>query len=190
MILLNYILPAAAVVLALIYFAKDWKDLRKSWRRLVVLGLIILIEIGGIFNTHYTNKKIDRQHDEDQKRIAGLKEAVETANKNQKDNTTQFTNAFGKLSQKVSNLQSQVKTVGLREEADKLKAELASTQKALNPPKAILALTFAVPNHDGTPLRRITLPVKNDVVHVEFFIMNTTLISAQKPEFMIQICEV
>jgi hypothetical protein len=104
--IMNYILYIATALLALLYLAKDWEGHKKSWRRLVVLGLIILIGTGGIFNTYYTNKKIDRQHDNDQKRIAGLKEAVDTANKNQEDNTRQFVNAFGKLSQKVSDLKA------------------------------------------------------------------------------------
>jgi hypothetical protein len=79
---MNYILHIATALLALLYLAKDWEGHKKSWRRLVVLGLIFLIGTGGIFNTYYTNKRIDLQHDNDQKRIAGLKEAVDIANKN------------------------------------------------------------------------------------------------------------
>jgi hypothetical protein len=187
--MLTYTLNIATAVLALLYLAKDWEAHKKSWRRLVVFGLIIAIGIGGIFNTYYTNKKIDQQHDNDQKTIAGLKVAVDTANKNQIDNTKLFVDAFGKLSQKVSDLQSQVKTVGLREEASKLKAQLEATQKALNPPKARLAFSFIKSIPDGIPLRRIALPVKAGLVHIEFEVINTTAVPAHKPELLLQVCD-
>jgi len=94
--------------------------------------------VGGAVNTFYANKKTAALHADDQKQIAGLQKAIETANKNQEDNTTQFVQSFTNLSQKLSDLQSQVKTAGLQQEAAKLKAELESTRKALNPQKAEL----------------------------------------------------
>lgn len=73
-------------------------------------------------------------------------------------------------------------------EADELRNELASTRKALNPPKARLTFTFSKANEDR-PLQKITLPVNNDVVHVEFSVMNVTDVVAHNPELMLQICQ-
>lgn len=187
---MNYILHIATAALALLYLAKDWEGHKRSWRRLVVLSLILLIGIAGIINTHYTNKKIERQRNEDQVRIASLKEAVDTANKNQEDNTRQFINAFGNLSQKVNDLQTNVKTAGLREEAEKLKGELVSTQKALTPQKSALAFTFEKADiGDMEVLRTVTLPVKDGVVHVDFSMINPTNITSHAAEIAIRLCK-
>jgi hypothetical protein len=115
--IVNYALPIAAAFLALLMLAKDWDAHRTSWRRVAVLGLIIATGIGGAINNHYTKKKSDAQHQLDQNQIAGLQKAIDTANKNQQDNTEQFVDAFGKLFQKVSDLQTQVKTADLRKQA-------------------------------------------------------------------------
>jgi hypothetical protein len=103
--MLNYFLNIAAAFIALLYLAKDWPAHKKSWRRLSVLGLIVLTGIGGLFNTYYVKKHSDDQHQADQGSIDRLKIAVETANKSQEDNTRHFVEAFGNLSQKVSNLE-------------------------------------------------------------------------------------
>jgi hypothetical protein len=182
---LTYIIHIATTFLAFLFLAKDWQSHRKSWRRLTVIGLIILIGIGGLVNTHYANKKIDQ----DQNRIAALKQAVDTANKNQEDNTKQFVNAFGKLSQKVSDLQTQVKTAGLKEEADQLANELRATQKAMTAPKVTLTFSFARARRDGTILRTVTLPAEDGVVHAEFNLINDTEVAAQNGEVTVGLCD-
>lgn len=183
--MLTYIIHIATTFLAFLYLLKDWQLHRKSWRRETVLGLIILIGIGGMVNTHYANKKIDQ----DQNRIAALKQAVDTANKNQEDNTKQFLNAFGNLSQKVNDLQTQVKTAGLQQEADQLKVELRATQKAMITPKAALVFSFVRPSTEDPLLRRVTLPVKDDTVHVEFTVRNETDTPALNGELALIICD-
>lgn len=182
-------LPVVMALLALFYLAKDWESHRRSWRRFTVLTLIILLGIAGTINTYHKDRKNDDQRREDQKQIATLQKAVETANTNQEDNTRQFVVAFGQLSQKLSVLETQVKTTGLKEEANKLRAQLESTQKALNPPKATLTFTFAKPDIDAPPVREVTLPVKNDAVHVEFSIMNTTDVAALNGVLTLRICK-
>jgi len=194
--MLNYLLHIATVFLALLYLAKDWDSHKKSWRRLAVLILISVIGIGGAVNTYFTNKMNEYQHHvasrqriEDKKQIAALKSAVETANINQENNTKQFVRAFELLFQKVSNLQAQVKTAGLKQEAEQLKAELRANQKAMTPPKARLTFTFPKPRIDDPPLHTITLPVIDDVVHVEFRIKNETDVTAQDVEITLLICD-
>ena len=186
--MLTYAINIATIFLALLYLAKDWESHKKSWRRLTVLCLIVLIGVSGIVNTHYVNKKIDSQRQADQKTIAGLKEAVDTANRNQEDNTKQFVNAFDKMSQKLNELQTQVKTAGLQKEADQLRTELRATQRAMVPPKAALTFTFERPRPDDALLQTVTLPVKNDVVHVEFTVRNETEVPALNGELTLIIC--
>lgn len=185
----NYGLHIATTLLALLYLVKDWPTLKKSLLKFSILGIIFLIGIGGLFNTYYTKKNNDDQHQADQTNIANLKTAVDSARKSQEDNTRQFVEAFGKLNQKVGGLETKIKTAGLREEAVKLKSELESTQKALNPPKARLAFSFIKPNVDAPAVTMVSLPVKNDVVHVDFCIMNTTKVEARNGEIMLTICK-
>ena len=191
--MLNYILPLLLVILttflALLDLIKDWKAYKKPWLRIIAVGSVILIGIGTMISTYYSTKNADKQHAEDQKKISGLKEAVDTANQNQKDNTALFLKEFEKISQKVNDLNVQIKTADLREEADKLKTDLESTRKALIPPKATLFFTFLEPTKDGTPLKRIALPVKDDIVHVEFSVLNSSTVTAQQPEIVLIICD-
>jgi hypothetical protein len=187
--MLSYGLYIATTILALLYLAKDWAAHKKSWRRLTVLILIILIGIGGVINTHYTNQKNNEQREDDRRQIAGLQKALETANKIQEDNTKHFVEGFTKLSQKIADLQTQVSTADLREEAEQLRTELKATQKALVTPKAVLAFTFERPKPDAPLLRTITLPVKNDVVHVEFTLRNETDVPALNGEVTLIICK-
>lgn len=177
--------------IALFYLVKDWESFKRGFLRWSVLILICLLWFFGIINTYSTDKKNDTQRIEDQKRIEALKSAVETANKNQADNTIQFVNAFGRLSQKVAILQTKVETSGLHEEADKLKTELKNTQTALIPPKARLAFTFNSKKtfKDAIPITSITLPAKNDIIHVEFAFLNPGNITARNGKFYINICE-
>jgi outer membrane murein-binding lipoprotein Lpp len=177
-VILNYGLPIATAALGILYLAKDWQSHKKSWRRLLGVGLIVLIGIGGAVNAHYSRKEDVRLRGQYREQVSSLQSAVLTANKNQENNTKQFLAAFGQLSNKVNELRAQVQTAGLREEADKLKTELESMQKVLKPRKAVLAFTFAKPRIDDPPLRTVTLPVKDDIVHVEFAVKNDSDVTA------------
>ena len=64
------------------------------------------------------------------------------------------------------------------------------TKKAMAPPpKVTLNFTFAKASIDDPPLRRVTLPVKDDVVHVEFGIKNDTDIDAVNGIITLEICK-
>jgi hypothetical protein len=187
--ILNYILPFATAFLAVLYLAKDWNAHKKSWRRVTVLCLIIATGIGGAINNIYKDKKAEEQHQSDQSQIAGLQQAVVAANKNQQDNTIQFLDHFDKMSQKLNALQTQLEKAGLQKEAAQLKAELAATQKALTPPKATLTFSFETPTDiNAPPVRTVTLPVKDGLIHLEFNILNQTDVTALDGEVIILIC--
>jgi hypothetical protein len=191
----NYILPVGVAFIALFTLAKDWVAHQTNWRRGTILGLILLVGIGSAVNNFYTNKRTAAQHTQDQAQITGLKTAVETANQNQQSNTKQFVEAFGKLSQKVSDLQTQVATEALQKKLASVQAELQNTQKALAPgPKAELRFSFApFPNTPfGQPIALVTdktFPLNVDgSVHVDFNIVNTTDVDAVDAEINFQIC--
>jgi hypothetical protein len=194
----DYILPIGTAFIALLQLAKDWGGHRATWRRAAVLLLIISLGIGGAVNSHYARKRSAKQHAEDQKQITGLKTAVDTANKDQRDNTKFFVEAFRGLSQKVSDLQTQVATEKLQTKLANVQAELQKTQKALAPgPKAELTFTFFPftnpPPDTGqpvTPATSVTLPRHLDrTVHVEFTVLNLTSVDAVDVDLTLQICE-
>jgi hypothetical protein len=139
----KYIPTLATAFLAVLQLAKDWGAHQTTWRRAVVLSLILCLGVGGAINTYYSDRKAVAQHAADQKQIAGLQKAVETANADQENNTKHFVQSFTGLSRQLSALQSQVDTAGLQKEAARLRTELESTQKALTPPKAELEFSLA-----------------------------------------------
>jgi hypothetical protein len=164
----------------------------------MVLLLIVLTGIGSPLNNYFTSRKAAKQHDDDQTRIAALRKAVETANKNQEDNTKQFVDAFGKLSRKVGDLQTQVATEDLQKKLSNVQRELQQTQKALAPaPKAKLLFTFLPYDRGqlgvrfGKPSTEVTLPVEQDgSVHVEFTVLNATRVEARDGEYDVIVCDV
>jgi hypothetical protein len=184
-----------AALVAVFQLAKDWSAHQTHWRRGSVIALIVLLTIGSTVNVYYTNKRTVAQRAKDHDEITGLKTAVETANQSQQSNTKQFVDAFGKLSQEVSDLQTQVKTEALQKKLTSVQKELQNTQKALAPgPKAELSLSFApFPNTPfGQPIVLVTdknLPLNADgSVHVDFDIVNTTNVDAVEVEINFQIC--
>lgn len=140
--MLPYLPSLATVALALLQLAKDWGAHQAHWRRALVLLAIMLLGVGGTVNTYYASKKSEAQRIGDQQRIAGLEQAVKTANTNQEANTKQFVQSFGDLSGKLGNLQTQLKTANLQKEATQLRAELEATQKAMTVPKADVQATL------------------------------------------------
>ena len=124
----NY-LPIALCVLwglfELFGLAKDWTAHKRFWRRVLVILLIIGITVLTGINIH-----------ESQIQIAGLREAVKTANQNQKDNLTRLGDDIHKLSQDVSDLGTQRNTAEFQKKADQLKADLEAEAKLVAELKA------------------------------------------------------
>lgn len=154
--MLNYILNLATIALAAFTFAKDWKAHQSHWRRGTIIALIVVLGGASLVNTHLSNKKTIEQQQRaeedrrtaatqrklDEATIVGFKTAVETANTAQDNNTKQFLKAFDGFSQKVTDLQSQVKTEGLQKQVAQLQTDLSNTRKALTPPQAELVASM------------------------------------------------
>jgi len=124
----NYLPIALCVLWGLFEFfglARDWTGHKRVWRRVVVILLIIGITVLTGINVH-----------ESQIQIAGLREAVNTANQNLKDNLTRFGDDIHKLSRDVSDLRTQRNTTEFQKKADQLMATLESEAKLVAQLKA------------------------------------------------------
>jgi hypothetical protein len=188
---MNITLSVAVTIIALFQLWKDWKAHAHPLRRWILLGVILFCGVGNVYMVWKTGK----QHEADQQNIAGLKQAVDSATQSQESNTHQFVDSFGKLSQKVSDLQTEVRTEALQKKLATVQLELQNTQKALAPPKAKLLFTFlpydvgvlgqkgVVPNTD------VTLPRNLGIVHVEFTVLNPTEVEAENGQITVIICQ-
>jgi hypothetical protein len=186
---LKYILPICASILAILLLIKDWDALKYNYLRFSALGLIILLGFGGSLNSYFSEKRNDRQRQQDNIQLTKLQQALDTSEKNRQSNTQQFLTEFDRLSEKVNNLQTQVKTTEFKKKVTNLQADLESTRKALIAPKAALTFTFPKPHNDAPAIHAITLPVKDNVVHVDFTITNDTDTPALNGELTVIICK-
>lgn len=188
---LNYLFYLANCLLWLLYLLKDWDAHKKSWRRVSAICLIIFIGIIGIVNTYYLNLKNERDRQEYKESLRGWKISFDTVEQNRKDDRNYFYETFGSFQEKLSELKNQMKIVGLQKEADRLTKELEETRNTLNKPepKATLSFTFNKQNIDDPPLRVVTLPVVNDIVHVEFCMKNDTEVAAINGVINLVICK-
>ena len=186
---INYVLLLLTFVLALLSFIKEW-EAHKTWtRRGLFLIVTIAVTIGTGVNIYWTaqQEQTDRSNAKAaQTRLEGIIEGGQDTS----------VKAIGALSDKVGDLQTQIKTADLRDQAIKLQAELKATQAALAPgPKAELSFTFfPFPNvlNEGptTPVKDVTLPRNLDgSVHVEFTILNLTEVDAETVEINFEICD-
>lgn len=106
---------------------KAWRAHEKWLRSSLVAALILALALVRTVSAFWTSKKMNDQA----RTIKSLTTAVETANKNQAQNTKQFTEAFEHFSAKLNELETGVKTADLRDQAKLLQEELTQTQKAL-----------------------------------------------------------
>lgn len=187
----SYLLQVVTALIAVFQLAKDWKAHSTHSRRIAVLFLVFAFLGVSAYNTHSSAVKSDaeRNRAESQRQmdlteIGKLQTAVETATKAQAENTQRF-------SQKIADLQTDIRTEGLKKQAAALQRELAATQKALNPEKARLEFTFASAEVAQTKkaLHTTNARVADGVVHLEFNIANFTTATAENGEVTLIICD-
>ncbi len=166
---MNYFLYIAGAIVAILNHIKDWHAHKTFFRRWTVLILIILIGLAGVINSYYTGQKNVKQHEADQKEINRA-----SAN-------------FDKVSQELISLRGEIKNVGLENKIKRLEANIGEYQKVLDSRKA--ALTFTFGGHSNSPVRMISLPVKDNKIHVDFSISNETDIAAANAEIQFTICD-
>jgi hypothetical protein len=161
------------------------------------IGLLILL-LAATLLALYSLHEGNLQHSEDAGQIKNLEKEVKDAGdrqeKNaqqfilgQKDSSTNFASKYGELSNKLASLQVGIKSANLQQEADQLRSELQTTQKALTVPRA--TLTFSLKDTNPATLSE-ALPVHDDVVHVSFLISNLTTTDALDGDVALLICSV
>jgi hypothetical protein len=152
----------------------------------------MILGLGGAVNTYYAGRKSAAQHLEDQKQIAGLAQAVKTANTNQEANTKLFVQSFNDLSGKLSGLEVQVRTAGLQREAAQLRTELEATQEALVVPKAELQASLGDVSEtlENLDVKEITVPQSPDgTVEFTINVINKSSVQAKNGSIFLRICE-
>jgi hypothetical protein len=158
---------------------------------LICLVLVLAVVIGKEILTQQDSAKQQKENE-------GLRGEVRATNKAQMDNTQVFLDSLKKLSEKISDLETQVKTKELQQQLATVKDELQKTQKALAPgPKAVLAFSFEPfinpPAGSGSPAAPVTevkLPVLADGnVRVEFTVLNLTDVDALEGFINLIICD-
>ena len=100
---------------------------------------------------------------------------------------TEFENQFSDMSQRVANLQTQVKTADLQTEANQLRQELEATRQSMAVPQT--HLTFTLIGDDGKDARTVLLPKKDGVVHVRFVVINETEVTALEGAIVLIACD-
>jgi len=196
---LPYILAIGGFLLPLFTLLKEWKEYESSKLRRAVLIALCAVTILSLVALHQDN--LEKAQSEGKviglgKEISGLEGQVKASNKAQSDNTALFLGSLKDLSQRVSDLQSQVTTEALQKKLASVQEALQSTQKALAPgPKAQLSFSFDPPvnSPDGqrvSPSREITLPVSAEgIISVPFDILNSTEVDALDGEVTLAICQ-
>jgi hypothetical protein len=165
-----------------------------SKRRIITLAIFAIASLIVLANQYET----DQQHEGDVGEIRALKDAVNKANSTQQTNAREFSKAqetartqflaqFGAMSTRVADLQTDIKTANLKQEAEQLRSELQSTQKALVKPKARLAMSFGVPT--DIPARFTEERSINNIVHVMVTLVNMTTTPAAQITLTLFVCD-
>jgi hypothetical protein len=186
-----YLLSLGTILLGFFEIVKDREDYKKA--RLGRPVAIIFVVVGILQIVSLRRDASERK--EAEKNTSDLAGQVKAANKAQSDNTALYLDTFGKMSDKLTGLEVEVKTDALQKRIVGLQTELKNTQKALAPgPRASLKFTFSpITNSPSgvTPVTEITLPKQPDgTIHFEFSILNNTEVDASDISLNVGVCDV
>ncbi len=136
-------------------------------------------------------RRADRVHDLDAHTISELKNSVESAKHLQEESTLRSEAKLSALSAEMLALQSALEKAGLQKEADNLRSELASTRKALSPPKAILVASLAeIGGPEDLTRKELTVTVPADrVVKFTLLVSNTSEVQARNGTIGVRLCQ-
>jgi hypothetical protein len=190
-----YVLALCSAALGVFALFKDWHNYKHPKMRQAVA--IVVCTVAALSLIRQYKDDLDRRSErqkqaEATKRLEG---EVQAANDAQRANTKLFLDSFGNLSQRVSDLQTQVRTDDLQKKLAHVQAELQATEKALAPaPRAHLLLSFATsPQAEDIierPVTQVTLPATSDgIVHVEWTFFNPTDVTAKDGFVNFSVCD-
>jgi len=201
-ILWTYSAGIVTIILAFLSLAEDFYLKKNSRRRLgMSIGLLLATAI-----TMVSIRGSDKQHTEDEQKIVGLqttvtdlKQLVKDTHQTQLDtskqlsearaiDTKQFLGEFDKLSGRVVQLQTQVSTTDLRQEAESLQADLAATRKSMAPPDKA-TLRFSLDPKAQQPTKTIFAQQVDGTVHLKLSVTNLTDVDAIDGDVIIIICD-
>jgi hypothetical protein len=189
-----YILALGTIALGAFELKTHWKEYKrlKNW----VAGVFILVGVLSIASLYHDSQEKKETRIKAEGDMKVLQGKADVANQAQKDNTKLYVDSFGKMSDQISDLKTQVKTEALQKKLDTVQTELLNTQKAMAPgPKAELTFTFQPfdnppPPQRPTPTKEVTVPLNSDgSIHVEFSIANATQVDATDVEINLIICD-
>jgi hypothetical protein len=185
-----YLVSIGTILLGLFEIIKDRDDYKKVRLSRPVAIIFVVVGVLQIVSL----RRDAREKGDAENNIRDLAGQVKAANKAQSDNTALYLDTFGKMSDKLTTLEVEVKTDALQKKIVGLQAELQNTEKALAPgPKASLTFTFA-PFHNSpegiAPITDVTLPKQPDgAIHFEFSVLNNTDVDASDVGLNLGICD-
>ncbi len=195
--MLSYVLLIVPNIIAFFSLAKDWKSHSSHWRRVGVLACIVVLLIVGVFNLRATNK----QHESDKQEllvqnkqlnqnIDSLKFDLHDSETKAQTQAADAATNLSHLTDKVVDLQTKIQTADLQKEAADLKAELAKTQKAMEKPKAEIALDLGENLIDeNEPRTTIELERTGDHLTIPYRFANFSKAVAENSFFEVVICD-
>lgn len=122
-----------------------------------------------------------------EKQIADLQSEVKAGNEILQDQRVDFLKQFTQMSNRVSELQTSIKTADLQQEASQLRSELEATRKSMETPKATLSFSFA--DGESNDEHVITTAVEKGVVNIPFRIVNHSAADALDGAVNIRACD-
>lgn len=192
-------------LLALWKDAKDYKELAKEetgdrtvrWVKQhtvsLLAGIAVITLLMSLLDIHSTRHqtwqdKADAQADKAtrDKEIGDLRAAVNSGNELLGLQRKDFLDQFSQMSNRVTMLQTEVKTSDLKEEASQLRSELESTRKSLQVPKATLSFSFWEDSGQNSNLASLNL--ENGAAKIKFDVVNGSDADALEGAIVFQAC--
>jgi len=204
-----YVSPVLLTVVAFLGIWKDSKDYkerayepgisrRNKFLRLhapkALSAATIILLIIGVLDIHGTRKtaaddkasaQVEKTASDQQ--VKNLQAAVNTGNGLLTQQRQDFLTKFSEMSNRVADLQTQIKTTDLHDEAAQLRADLDATRKTMDPPKATLKFSFA--STDGQASHSSLVTREGDTAKVRFFVLNDTEADALEGELIFEACD-
>jgi hypothetical protein len=190
---MSYILIVGTVLLGLFSLYKDWQNYKHPWIRRAVAVVLVIMGAGSTIKQFRDNSAAQNRENNATASINALKSEVAALHGAQAENTKAFLQTLNGLSERVREMQTEVKTDQLQKKLANVQADLQRTQKALAPePKPNLLFTFfpfALDKDPPTPVTSVSLPLNpNGTVHVEYAVMNNSNKAMGEGQFSILIC--
>jgi hypothetical protein len=204
-----YASPLILTIIALIAVWKDEKEYKKRAHEgrkgglvgtvkrnsvLIVYGITIVAFFLGVLDIHSARHqaikdKSDARAEQSasDKQIKDLETVVKTGNDLLGQQRKDFLEQFSKMSSRVTELQTSIKTADLREEAAQLRTDLESTRKTMEIPKATLSFSFV--QDSGLNTNLIYLNIADGVVHVPFTVTNGSDADALEGTIVLRACD-